>query len=61
MMLPVAQTKACREEVVKTSPTIKLTISSQDIFPSPEQFSPLHGTALYDTCGATETFFSASL
>lgn len=47
-MSPAAQTKAYREEVVKTSPTIKPTISSQDIFPAAEQFSPLHGTALCD-------------
>ena len=60
-MLPAAQTKAYREEVVKPSPTIKPTISSQDIFPAPEQFSSLHGIALCDTCGATETFFSTSL
>jgi hypothetical protein len=48
-MLSVAQTKAYREEVVKKSPTIKATTSSQDIFPAPEQLSPLHGIALCDT------------
>jgi hypothetical protein len=41
-MLPAAQTKACREEVVKTSQTIKPTISFQDIFPATDQFSSLH-------------------
>ena len=35
-MLPVAQTKAYRDEVVKTSPTIKRTLSPQDIFSAPE-------------------------
>jgi len=48
MMSPAAQTKAYREEVVTTSPTIKPTISAQDIFPAAKQFYPLHGTDLCD-------------